>query len=411
MASFKFNKEYKRVSAIVAILVTVGILQAIAPHGIYNPTKLNSRQLSKNKGKLSPSPFLDQTLNKLVSDWRSSKVSVESAKQAIWDIIQSPLYKNHLPNKGIVFIKTHKTASSTITSLLHSISTSHGLTAAIATHKTTKEAVNNKQDKRRAQFLNLPTSNPDHPWGAPYDVWSNHIVFDEILLDEAVPTSEGKFFSIVRDPGTRLRSACLFFGCCPASTPEDWASFVLNSQKEYYEGPCSLNQSFKEINGNKASDDALLAMKQRVHQGNLLLLVTERIMESVLVLRDFYELHPLDVTFLSQKVRSNPTTAKSRDLIKAEGMMREWNEYDTAIHELADSMLTKKMEDMFPQEVNRIRAVEEMETLNDLIYHVCSREHKKVVPKLNPWCREKEVDTHTWNKMHLGQFSNIYSHE
>ena len=228
MALCKIIKEYRGVSVIVAILVIVGFLKTINPQSIYDFTNFNIRGSKKDKEAQEvpyPSPFFDVKLNNLVSDWSSSRVSAESAKQTLWDIIQNPLYKNHRPNKGIVFIKTHKTGSSTITSVLHSLATSHGLTAAISNQDgklfETKEAI-----------LTLPTTNPDHPNGAPYDVWSNHVVFDEILLNEAVPTSEGKFFSIVRDPGTRMQSVCQCPTCMamkaikkPRKIKMDWTTY------------------------------------------------------------------------------------------------------------------------------------------------------------------------------------------
>ena len=417
MVLTEVNEEYRRtkqkrklmdrrVLVIVATLVIVGFLKATPIRSSYDATNFNTRESTNDKEAkevLSPSPFFDEILNNLVSDWRSSRVSAESAKQTVWDIIQSPLYKNHHPNKGIVFIKTHKTGSSTITALLHSLATSHGLTAAISNQ-------DGKLFKTKDKILNLPTTNPDHPNGAPYDVWSNHVVFDEILINEAVPTSEGKLFSIVRDPGTRIRSACRFNGCCPAKTSEEWTKFILNSTIDSFKKKkkfCELNQSFKEINGGAPSYKALIGLEHQVRQGNLLLMVTERFIESVLILRDFYDLHPLDIVFFPMKVMEHPIGSKNSDLITAEEKMREWNKYDTAIHKLANSTLSKKMEEIYPQQANRVRAVEEMETLNDLLHHVCSKELKNVVPELNSWCDEKTMDNIPWCRKHLKIHSNF----
>eukprot|EP00581_Thalassiosira_minuscula_P009365 CAMPEP_0183708676 /NCGR_PEP_ID=MMETSP0737-20130205/4902_1 /TAXON_ID=385413 /ORGANISM="Thalassiosira miniscula, Strain CCMP1093" /LENGTH=277 /DNA_ID=CAMNT_0025936575 /DNA_START=493 /DNA_END=1326 /DNA_ORIENTATION=+ len=275
-------------------------------------------------------------------------ISVEEAKSAIWDIVKSESFVQHKPSHGIAFVKTHKTGSSTITSVLHSIATSHNLVNPL----TNKSVVYNPRTAEgREIMLNFPTTLPGQK-SAPYDVWCNHINFRESLLTEAVPSSNGKYLSIVRDPGTRLRSACAFFKCCPANTEDGWVKFILSEKgntnswsKGIRSAMCRTDQSSREIFWPSPTVETQASMEKRVARGDLLLLVMERMIESMLVLWDFYKLHPLDVAFIPKKVKKKipgVTDEKPNILKLAEEMVREANPYDTALHELANNTLTNK---------------------------------------------------------------------
>jgi hypothetical protein len=97
---------------------------------------------------------------------------------------------------GIVFIKTHKTSSSTLSRLI---------------------VINFCERKGRKCFL-PNTENPGRTWDlrkerdfkyaskeAPYEVWANHVITPQLVKKLMVP--ESFFISICRDPSLRFRSA------------------------------------------------------------------------------------------------------------------------------------------------------------------------------------------------------------
>mmetsp|Transcript_32229 Transcript_32229/g.68201 ORF Transcript_32229/g.68201 Transcript_32229/m.68201 type:complete len:442 (-) Transcript_32229:1125-2450(-) len=355
------------------------------------------------KGERASSIFLTPELDDLIRSWENSTLSDENAKSAIWGIVQSKSFVDHKPSHGIVFMKTHKTASSTITSILHSIATSHNLVAPV-TKKTAP--FDPRGAKGRKELLGLLTTIPGIQ-SAPYDIWCNHVKFHESLLTRAVPSSYGKLFSIVRDPGTRLRSACAYYHCCPAETEEEWAEFVLSDHGKagsWNKGFCEFDQSSGEIYGPSLTKETQAAVQSRANRGELLLLVMERMSESMLVLWDFYKLHPLDVTFISQKVRTknlNVEEEKSNRTKLAETLVREMNSYDSALHKFANTLLTKKVEALMPNKAIRDRAMKEVELLNDLLHHICQPNLYGVTSDLNFWCKEKTFDNVSWNDYHL----------
>mmetsp|Transcript_21872 Transcript_21872/g.46184 ORF Transcript_21872/g.46184 Transcript_21872/m.46184 type:complete len:489 (-) Transcript_21872:95-1561(-) len=354
--------------------------------------------------------FLTPDLNKLIRSWEESAISAEDAKSAVWEIVRGKSFLEHKPSHGIVFVKTHKTASSTVTSMLHSLATSHDLIAPLTT-KTTPFDPRNAGGQE--ELFHLPTTVPEAQ-SAPYDVWSNHVKFHESLLSEAVPSSGGKYVSIVRDPASRLRSACKYYECCPATTDTSWALFIIQKgkDKDWSKGHCAFDQTSRDIFGPTLDEATRAAVETRVDRGDLFLMVSERMVESSLALWNFYDLHPLDVAFISQKVTIDRFTGEStlmngseekkpRVVEVAEEKVREWNPYDTSLHELANHALSKRMKAIFPEKTIRERAVRELELLNDIIWQVCLPELKEKTPELNDWCREKKMDNVAWNECHL----------
>ena len=143
-------------------------------------------------------------------------------------------------------------------------------------------------------------------------------------------------------------------------------------------------------------------------------MVTDRFTESMIALRDFYDLHPLDVAYFAKKqidkhhVATEVITEEIQEKIdRAFDLMREWNPFDYSIYKLANTLLTKKMEELFPQETARERVVEEVKLMNDLLYHVCAHELDNVTSQLNSWCLEREADNLWWNRIHLKQILNV----
>ena len=355
--------------------------------------------------------FLRGELLELVNKWEASSISTEEARHALWRIVSQPSYINHRPLYGIVFIKTHKTGSSTITSVLHSLATAHNLLTPI----TMDTAPYIPQDEKHNHILNLKTTKPNVT-SAPYDVWCNHVVYDNLLTDKVVPSSQHFVVTIVRDAATRLRSACQHYGCCPSeySNDEMFNNFVLsNRAKRLFTNNkqhCRVDQSSYQIVGtglhaNKSFAENFEAVLNEARHNKFLLLVTERMVESMLVLWYFYKLHPLDVAFLSKKVAKTSLVSPqqaSNKTIAAEHLIREWNPYDTRIHAVANELLTRHLELIFPHPTMRQRAQEQLQSLNDLLFHVCHpKQELGSSTELHDWCEEKALDNWEWNRKHL----------
>jgi len=262
-------------------------------------------------------------------------------------------------------------------------------------------------------MLHLPTTIPGIE-GAPYDVWTNHVIFDNLLFDRIVPSADKHMVSIVRDPATRIRSACNYFSCgCPGdyADPEKWNSFVLSQEgRTFFEtkrkgNNCGVDQSSMEIVGtgegqNRTFEEDVKQAIDQADQGKLLLLVTERMVESMLVFWSHYQLHPLDVAYLSMKVQEKPENI-SNTTLQAEALMREWNPHDAYLHQVANKLLTARLKLLYPDEADQQKAQQQLENLNDLLFHACSENETAGVLELDDFCEEKMLDNVPWQRKRL----------
>ena len=114
-------------------------------------------------------------LQQLIVHHQTNPKKLDQTTNLLWKILQSPKYLHHKPNTGILFIKTHKTGSSTISSILHSLATSHvGITTPVVKRPEWKAT--------RPELYTQPT-NQISTQNAPYDVWCNHILYNAVNSD------------------------------------------------------------------------------------------------------------------------------------------------------------------------------------------------------------------------------------
>ena len=354
--------------------------------------------------------LIHQWQDRYSKDAASPTMTVQQTRQALSQMIQSDAYRDTKPSRGVVFIKTHKTGGSTVTSVLHALATAHNLSTPVVKKSPGKRWFPGKDLQ---EMLQLPstTNSSSH---APFDIWANHVVYDNALVTHVVVPG-AKVVSIVRDPAARLRSACQYYRCCPsdADDPTIFESFVLKNPPALWllhQEPkchCCADETAKEIVGmgleptlTETQNRALLL--ERVESGDILLLVTERMEESMLALLHDLQLHPLDAAFLSKKVELKATKQKTSDCIAAEQRVREWAPYDARMHEIANQMLTTRMNMTF---VNATEATWLLSGLNDILFHACSSddgdESTNITDSvLGYWCSEKMLDNSEWNNKH-----------
>mmetsp|Transcript_21219 Transcript_21219/g.51771 ORF Transcript_21219/g.51771 Transcript_21219/m.51771 type:complete len:411 (+) Transcript_21219:41-1273(+) len=329
-------------------------------------------------------------------------------REALARIIASPAYKTHAPSRGIVFVKTHKTGGSTVTSVLHALATAHKLRCAIP--PTLENDL--RQDKQRDFVRNeIQTSDPTH-YGSPFDVWADHVVFDRVLIDEAVPSAEGKVLTITRDPAERMHSWCLFLGCCPADLTNTsvFASFILGANGTRLlnsrHGLCRREQTTFQLVGsglesNQTQIQGFFSVIRKIASGQWLALVTERFDESMLVLQHEYGLHPLDITYVKMKVNRPPVPPDDPELLEAaEKLVRRTNFHDQQIHNHANLSLETKLRALYGVRGNKREvALEKFRKLNSIVHEACLWDEEKD-SEVGKWCAEKAMDDTVWLRHH-----------
>ncbi|EJK44493.1 hypothetical protein THAOC_36961, partial [Thalassiosira oceanica] len=286
------------------------------------------------------------------------------------------------------------TGSSTVSAALRSLATQHQLKHPVLTPKKSTFTWVASNSKKFEQMANFASS--DGSRGAPFDVWAVHATYDDSLLS-IVPTKV--VVSIVRAPAAAMRSSCGYFHCCPAnaSDPSVFDNFVLSQEGQHFfnhsddsRRSCELERMSKEIIGTGLNASALQAAGQKnkhltaeerfalktqkfaeaVERGEHILLVTERMSESMLLLWSAYSLHPLDVTYVSMKVNSQSSTTKGEKSLKADEYLAAISPNDSLLHAVANRQLDKRLEKAFGDRAGVTSARKQFETLNHLINHV-----------------------------------------
>jgi len=367
-------------------------------------------------------------LHDLVKKWKESDITVSQAALDLNRIVSDVEYIDHKPSEGMLMIKTHKTGSSTVASVLRSLAAMHNLRHPVLFHGNKLHGTRTWDPRRRLdEMLNFTST--DGSRGAPYDVWAVHSKYDSVLFDDFLP-STGRILSIIRDPGTAMRSACAFFSnCgCPADrgNASVWNEFVLSHEgrdfftKKVKRSGCQLNRMTLQIVGGVGN-----SVKYSNHTGKVqdwieesykrrhVLLVTERMVESMLVLWHEYNLHPLDVVFSSFKV-SSKSEQKDEESIEAENVIREMSPSDSQMYRHANLRLDSLLGTSFASSKVRENAIDELETMNDLLAQTCGTvtytdKHRFVygydnltidVPSLQRFCEEKLLDGPQWHHRH-----------
>jgi Galactose-3-O-sulfotransferase len=421
-------------------------------------TELGSLKNDKNENNIQPvnveavdfTPFIKRSdagsakLKELLAMWKSNSKSEEEklsvipkATQLLEEIIQEKDYRNHKPNAGFVFVKTFKTGSSTIASILHTLVTAHHMVGPVTSR------VHWTLDDSEKPF-NITTNIPGRV-GAPYDIWTNHVLLykEKRLQKELVPSSHGRFFSILRDPATRTKSAQSYYkwGCYyPPEAYKTWEEAILalheaakqeNIEDNFYpkvqpQVPCRQDHSIRQIMGVDVDEEIFAHAVQKAKSNQLYLMVMERLTESLILFKVLYDIHPLDVTFLPMKVANKNATSSSDsekkekrppnpDAEKSNEIVRNWNPYDTQLHKFAYDHLDKLLETFFFNPSIAKQAADELDTLNEVIREVCSRiidfsattstKIKQAMDykgsRLGFWCMEKTMDQRPWNLWHL----------
>uniref|UniRef100_A0A7S3UZE7 Sulfotransferase domain-containing protein n=1 Tax=Heterosigma akashiwo TaxID=2829 RepID=A0A7S3UZE7_HETAK len=271
------------------------------------------------------------------------------------------------PGSGLIFLKTPKTAGSTVIQVFHRIAM--------------KEQLSIAKDW-----------NFKYPVKTKFDMWINHMPYQPRLF-ELVPNQNYQFVGIVRDPGTRKRSQCTWrpdaekscikvaykCGCtnwddcgikalsdkgmraCLAAT----GTYASGAQVSWHTGEHTKLRSKQE--------SAWRRLEQQVRSGRHLIMVTERLEESLLMVKHAYDFTVDDMVYFSKKVQKHGTTARDE---KAYAAWRELDALDTQFHDLANEMLDHHL-DAIGRDVVK-REMEELEQLTAQYERDCRIQHVEV---------------------------------
>nr|XP_056719384.1 galactose-3-O-sulfotransferase 4 [Euleptes europaea] len=228
------------------------------------------------------------------------------------------------PCKHLVFLKTHKTGSSTIVNLLHRFGDSRGLRFALPARY--QFSYPNPFQARRVKGW--------HPKGRPFDILCHHMRFN-LLEVQKVVHRDSFYFSIVRDPVALAESAFSYYrGVAPAFRHAGTLPEFLASPYHFYQPGERGNHYARNLlwfdfgldppaSQSPASIKVALAELEQVFH---LVLLTEYMDESLVLLRHALCWTLDDVVAFRHNLRS-PESVYTLEPSNA-ARLRAWNYLD-----------------------------------------------------------------------------------
>ncbi len=292
------------------------------------------------------------------------------------------------PNEGVIFLKTHKTGGSTLVNIFRrNLCEPQRNILSNGTERFEKNRNCFLPNSAQAGKTWKPTQDWDrlvkysgNTWVGkkgkpPFEVWLQHVRYDKILETKLVPSAK-RVISIVRSPNSRFISAYYFYG---HKNTTGMSMYQLVSKIEKGKAPtfdyaCGLDATIEEVTGRVGFsykggkrhmsqyylDTAINQLVARVRSGKLILLVTDRYDESLLVLQKIMNWEGVgSIANIPLKDRHSGVTYKSdRDdvaeslAVKADKALNSritaLQPYDTFMYKLANRALDNLLTAWFP---------------------------------------------------------------
>ncbi|XP_054849398.1 galactose-3-O-sulfotransferase 4 [Eublepharis macularius] len=228
------------------------------------------------------------------------------------------------PRKHLVFLKTHKTGSSTIVNILHRFGDSQGLQFALPARY--QFSYPNPFQARRVKGW--------HPKGRLFDILCHHMRFS-LLEVQRVMHSDSFYFSIVRDPVSLAESAFSYYrGVVPAFRRAGTLLEFLASPHHFYRPGERGNHYARNLLWFDFGLDPLASQSPALIRAALaelehvfhLVLVTEHMDESLVLLRHALCWTLDDVVAFRHNLRSPESVCTLEPSHAAR--LRAWNNLD-----------------------------------------------------------------------------------
>jgi len=257
-------------------------------------------------------------------------------------------------DEGVIFLKTHKTASSTLTSVIwHELCEKEGRNCFLPPleHPGKTWDFRKEKDWEMMRKRGRGSSSNSSQSGFPFEVWTSHAAYTPALL--TVVRQSRRMISIVRKPASRFESSWHWYNhsALTRMTLSEFANAkqdereAVASQMKYRSGLDATTEELTGINKFRSQPAgrrcaAFEELLDRVASKRLILLVAERFDESLLVLGKLMNWSPSQLSHFHHKVGNyTPVGASVRS--KLQGLQP----YDSALWKFADFMLSRYLED------------------------------------------------------------------
>ncbi|XP_063042864.1 galactose-3-O-sulfotransferase 3-like [Engraulis encrasicolus] len=248
---------------------------------------------------------------------------------------------------SVVFLKTHKTGSSTVQNILFRFAERHNLTVAMPVSKCHHMFC--YPLPFRAQFVHKNT--------VPPDVLTNHARLDVAEMRRLMP-KDTRFFTILREPVAMFESSFSYFRSESMSfrrVPNGSIEEFLRQPQLYYrskekDSMYARNSATFDLGGDKdrplGDMNYLWRFIRQLESVFSLVMIMEHFDESLVLLRRLLNWDPEDLVYLKQNMRADESRQRLQGTLPAK--IRAWNWLDTELYDYFNASLWRQLEQLGP---------------------------------------------------------------
>uniref|UniRef100_A0A3Q2XDV5 Galactose-3-O-sulfotransferase 2 n=1 Tax=Hippocampus comes TaxID=109280 RepID=A0A3Q2XDV5_HIPCM len=322
---------------------------------------------------LTNTPLLGQHAGILVS------TSASQCRGHVFDILLWP--SRCLPKSHIVFLKTHKTASSTILNILYRYGESRNLTFALPLNKQ-------KQLFYPYFFASHFVEGVSSRNVKEFHIMCNHMRFRKAEVAKVMP-ADAFYFSIIRNPVAMMESVFIYYKSIPAFQKTQSLDDFLDNRAPNYISSAINNQYAHNIlafdfgfdNNVTADSEDLVERTNRsiaaIERDFQLILILEYFEESMILLK-----HSLCWTLedvVSFKMNSRSERTRCPPLPSTAEKIKRWNALDWRIYMHFNKSFWQKVETLIGREQIEVE-VAELKRLQAKLAKICLKDGGPVDP-------------------------------
>ncbi|XP_076159228.1 galactosylceramide sulfotransferase isoform X1 [Alosa pseudoharengus] len=248
-----------------------------------------------------------------------------------------------VPKTNLMFMKTHKTASSTLLNILFRFGDKHHLKFALP---------DGRNDFFYPSFFHHSHVRDYRP-GACFNVIGNHMRFNRLEAEQLLPPGAA-YFTILRDPAEVFESSFHYYHRVVPFTwfipGDDKLTAFLEDPAQYYD-PDGFNSfylknlllfDFGYDNLLEANDPHVTQAIQEVSERFQLVLLAEHFEESLILLKDALCWEMEDLLFLKFNVRKGSSVSRLSPALRAKAL--RWNSADWRLYRHFNNSFWAKVE-------------------------------------------------------------------
>lgn len=264
---------------------------------------------------------------------------------------------------NVVFLKTHKTASSTVQNIFFRFAERNNLTVALPVTPCDHQFC----------YPRTFTSHFVHPHTMPPNIVTSHLRFSRSELQRIMPNNT-IYITILREPGAMFESLFSYYNLYCSTfkrVPNGSLEAFLNNPWAYYrplekDSMYARNTLTFDLGGDKdrPSTDVVRYAKQfaaEVEYVFSLVMIAEYFDESLVLLRHLLSWDLEDVLYIKQNMRMPSSKGNLSDVQL--GKIREWNAIDTTLYNHFNASLWHQLNELglacVAREVKLLRRAQE----------------------------------------------------